>query len=212
MALIAWFGSLAVALIGRSLRWEVFGREHVEEARRLAGATILALWHCQIFSGIWYWRGRRIVVMVSRNFDGEYTARVMERYGYRAARGSSSRGGARALVEMIHALRSGLDASTPLDGPRGPRRVAKPGVVQLAKHSGAAILCFHITPRYSWTLRQSWDRTEIPKPFARTAVFIAPPIVVLRDADDAEQARKLAEVQATLDGLVRRGEEWKGEK
>ncbi len=94
------------------------------------------------------------------------------------------------------------------DGPRGPRFVAKPGVVLLAKASGAAILCFHIVPRRAWVLRKSWDRTEIPRPFCRTAIFIAPPITVPQDAEDEEQARKLQEVQATLEALYQRGEGW----
>lgn len=207
--LITCFGQLAVQLIGRSLRWNVFGRENYDKARRLGYNLIVTFWHCQIFPAVWFWRGHRMMVMVSENFDGEYTSRVIHRYGYSTARGSSSRRASRVLVEMIRALRQGGEAAITPDGPRGPRFVAKPGVVQLAKHSAAAILCFHITPGKSWVLRKSWDQTEIPKPFSRAAIFIAPPIFVPPGADDGEQARKLQEVQAALDGLVRQGEAWR---
>jgi lysophospholipid acyltransferase (LPLAT)-like uncharacterized protein len=95
-----------------------------------------------------------------------------------------------------------------VDGPRGPRHIAKPGVVLLSKATGAAILCFHIVPRRAWVFRKSWDQTEIPYPFTRTAIFIAPPLVVPAEAGEEEQARKLGEVQKTLDGLVRQGEAW----
>jgi len=204
-----WAGYLTVWFFGRSLRWEVIGRENYEAAVRLGKSFIVTFWHCEIFSAIWYWRQRGMVVMVSQNFDGEYITRIIKKHGYNVARGSSSRSASRVLVEMIRALRKGLEAAVTPDGPRGPRHVAKPGVVLLSKATGAAILCFHIVPERAWVLGKSWDRTEIPKPFCRTAIFIAPPLVVPPDADEAEQARKLQEVQATLDGLLRRGQQWR---
>ena len=205
---VSWLGYLAILLIGRSLRGEVYGRENYEAARRLAKSFIVTFWHCEIFSAIWYWRKRGMVVMVSQNFDGEYTSNIIQWHGYATARGSSSRRASRVVVKMIRTLREDREAAITPDGPHGPRFVAKPGVVQLAKYSGAVILCFHITPQRSWVLRRSWDQSEIPKPFSRTAIFIAPPILVPPDADEAEQARKLQEVQAALDDLRRRGEGW----
>jgi len=147
-------------------------------------------------------------VMTSQNFDGEYIARIIERHGYGAARGSSSRGATRALVEMIRCLRKGVDTAFTIDGPRGPRFVAKPGSVLLAKPTGAVILCFHIALRKAYAFRRSWDQTQIPYPFTRAAIFIAPPILVSPDADEEEQARKLQEVQAALDELRRGGDQW----
>ena len=208
-----WLGYLAVGLIGRSLRWEVLGRENYDAARRMGKGFIVTFWHCEIFSATWFWRKRGMVVMTSQNFDGECISRIIEKHGYLAARGSSSRGGARVLVEMIRALRKGSEAAVTPDGPRGPRYVAKPGVVLLAKATGAAILCFHIALGRALVFRKSWDLTQFPHPFTRAAMFIAPPIWVSPEADEEEQSRKLQEVQATLDGLRRRGEEWaSGEK
>ena len=207
-----WIGYFAVLLIGRTLRWEVIGWENFEAAEQMAKSLIYAFWHSEIFSATWFWRRRGIVVMTSQNFDGEYIGRIIQMHGYGAARGSSSRGGARALVEMIRTIRKGRLAAFTVDGPRGPRHVAKPGVMLLAKATGAPILCFHIVPARASILRKTWDRTEIPHPFSRAAIFIAPPIAVNPDAGDEEQARKLREVQATLDELVSRGQEWKAEK
>jgi len=209
---ISFVGYIAVLLIGRSLRWEVYGGEHYEAARRLGRSFIVTFWHRAIFAAIWYWRRRGMVVMVSENFDGEYTSNVIHWHGYGTARGSSSRRASRAAVKMIRALREGREAAITPDGPRGPRFVAKPGVVQVAKSSGAAILCFHIVAERCWVFRRSWDQTEIPKPFSRTAIFIGPPVLVAAESDEATQAHKLAEVQATLDGLVRRGEDWRARK
>ena len=169
---------------------------------------IYTFWHHEIFSATWFWRKRGIVVMTSQNFDGEIIARIIVKQGYGAARGSSSRGAARALVEMVRCLRRGSDTAFTIDGPRGPRFVAKPGSVQLAKATGAAILCFHAAVRRAFVFRKSWDLTEFPFPFTRAAMFVAPPIAVPQDADRAEQACKLREVQSTLDELRRRAEEW----
>ena len=204
----SWVGYLAVLLIGRSLRWEVHGWQNWEAATKLGKGLIYTFWHREIFSACWFWRKRGIVVMTSRNFDGEYIARIIQRHGYGAARGSSTQGASRALTEMIECLRNGRDAAFTIDGPRGPRYVAKRGSVLLSKASGAAILCFHVASCRAYEFRRSWDLTQFPHPFSRAAVFIAPPIMVSPQAGEEEQASKLREVQNTLDDLGRQGADW----
>jgi len=201
-------GYLAVWLVGRTLRFEVHGWENWEAARQLGKGLIYTFWHREIFAATWFWRKRGIVVMTSQNFDGEYIARIIQWHGYGAARGSSSRGAGRALVEMIRCHRAGRDTAFTIDGPRGPRYVAKRGSVILSRASGAAILCFHIAVRKAFVFKKSWDQTQFPFPFSQAAVFIAPPIVVSLDADDAEQDAKQQEVQHALDELRSHGEKW----
>jgi lysophospholipid acyltransferase (LPLAT)-like uncharacterized protein len=207
-----WLGYFAVALVGRTLRWEVSGWENWEAARRAGKGLIYTFWHRMIFAATWFWRKRGIVVMTSQNFDGEYIARIIGKHGYGAARGSSSRGGARALVEMRGAMSAGRDAAFTIDGPRGPRFQAKPGSVILAQATGGAILCFHAAVRRAFVFRKTWDLTEFPYPFTRAHMFIAPPIWVAPDADGEAQARKLQEVQAALDELRRRADAWAGRR
>jgi lysophospholipid acyltransferase (LPLAT)-like uncharacterized protein len=204
----AWLGYYALSLVGRTLRWEVSGWENWEAARQAGKGLIYTVWHREIFAATWFWRKRGIVVMTSQNFDGEYIARIIQKLGYGAARGSSSRGGIRALVEMRKAMRAGHDAGFTIDGPRGPRYVAKPGSVILARATGGAILCFHAAARRAFIFRRSWDQTQFPCPFSRAAMFIAAPIWVAPDAGDEEQARKLQEVQVALDELRRRADDW----
>jgi len=206
--LATWIGYFAVLWVGRSLRWEVFGWRNWEAARQMGKRLVYTCWHREIFAGTWFWRKRGIVAMASQNFDGEYITRILQKHGYGAARGSSSRGAGKALAEMIRCLRQGLDTVLTIDGPRGPRSVAKPGSVQLAKATGAAIVCFHAAVRRAFVFRKSWDLTEFPFPFTRAAMFVAPPIMVPHDADRSEQARKLQQVQTTLDELSRRAERW----
>jgi lysophospholipid acyltransferase (LPLAT)-like uncharacterized protein len=208
----AWLGYLAVALVGRTLRWEISGWDNWEAARQAGKGLIYTFWHREIFAATWFWRKRGIVVMTSQNFDGEYIARIIQKHGYGAARGSSSRGGMRALVEMRKVMSAGRDTAFTIDGPRGPRFVAKRGSVILAKSTGGAILCFHAAVRRAFVFRRSWDQTQFPYPFTRAATFIAPPIWVSPGADEEEQANKLREVQAALDDLRRRADEWAAQR
>ncbi|MGH9452452.1 MAG: lysophospholipid acyltransferase family protein [Terriglobia bacterium] len=206
--LAGWVGTLAVALIGRTLRWEIHGWENWEAARKAGKGIIYTFWHREICPAAWFWRQRGIVVMTSQNFDGEYIARIIQRQGYGAARGSSSRGASAALVEMIRGLRDGRDAAFTIDGPRGPRFVAKAGSVILSKATGAAILCFHIAVKKAYIFERSWDLLQIPHLFSRAAVFIASPIIVEPDSDEAAVATKQKEVQVALERLQQQGEAW----
>jgi lysophospholipid acyltransferase (LPLAT)-like uncharacterized protein len=145
--------------------------------------------------------------MTSMNLDGEAIAQCIQRFGYGVARGSSSRGGLRALAQLSRDIQGGKDAAFTIDGPRGPRYVAKQGPVLLAYKSGAAILCFHISMKRRIQLR-SWDEFQIPLPFTTAIVLKAPPIWVPPNATE-EQLRALHEqMQKVLDELRIRGDAW----
>jgi lysophospholipid acyltransferase (LPLAT)-like uncharacterized protein len=191
-----------VRLIGATLRFEVFGREHHTEREPL----VYCFWHNRIPVATYYWRRRGIVVMSSRSFDSEYIARFIQRFGYGAARGSSTRGARAALIQMIRAVRGGRSAAFSVDGPRGPLYEAKPGPVLLAAKSGAAILPFSISLDRCWRL-PSWDGIEIPKPFARAVVVIGERFHVRDEGPDQEAQhrrlqRALDELRARSDRMV----------
>jgi hypothetical protein len=190
-----------INLVGRTARFEVEGWEHWEAATQGGGRpTIYTFWHNRVFLGTYFFRRRGIVVMTSRSFDGEYIARFIQRFGYGAARGSSSRGAVGALVEMVKFVRQGRPAGFTIDGPRGPRYVAKMGAVLLAKKTGAPILPFTVNAARYYTA-PSWDALQIPYPFTRARVLIAPPIYVPADADDDALQAKRDELQRALDAL-----------
>jgi lysophospholipid acyltransferase (LPLAT)-like uncharacterized protein len=190
-AVIAAVASPAIAAICSTLRWTVDGAEHWEHVMRSERQPIIAFWHGRILGGLHYFRGRGIVVMTSQNFDGEWIARIIHRFGFGTARGSTSRGAARALVQLRQDLRAGRPVAFSIDGPRGPARVAQPGAVWLAGATGHPILPFHIEASDSWTLR-SWDRSQIPKPFSRLAIAIGDPMTVAGTADDVVEAARVA--------------------
>ena len=200
---------ILIKLIGRTVRFEVEGWEHWEAASRDEKIPIYTFWHNRVFLSTYFWRRRRIVVMTSQSFDGEYIARFIRRFGYGAARGSSTRGATGAVVEMVRLMRHGCPTAFTIDGPKGPRYVAKMGAALLAKKTGHPILPFTITAGRFWEVKKSWDGFQTPKPFTRALVGIAPPIFVSPDADEDELKAKRDELQQALDELDQRGEEWR---
>jgi lysophospholipid acyltransferase (LPLAT)-like uncharacterized protein len=197
-----------IGAICSTLRWEVQGSENLDSVFSRGCQPIFTSWHLCMLSATWFWRDRGIVVMSSVSRDAEYTGRVIKRFGYGTVRGSATRGGGRALAEMAKCLENGLPVGFTIDGPRGPAQVAKPGAVTLARHTGQAILPFHIAVS-SYIEFPSWDRMQIPLPFARAATFIGKPIYVPRDATSEEVSAKHAAVQSALDSLILETEGWR---
>jgi lysophospholipid acyltransferase (LPLAT)-like uncharacterized protein len=181
-----------IRAVGATLRFEVKGWENFTKGEPL----VYCFWHNRIPTATYFWRHRGIVVMSSRSFDSEYIARFIQRFGYGAARGSSTRGGKAALIQMIRAVRGGKSAAFTVDGPRGPIYEAKPGAVILAAKSGAALLPFSISLERCWRL-PSWDRIEIPQPFSRAVVVIGERIYVC-DSEEGQEA-KHQELQRALE-------------
>ena len=197
-----------IRLIGRSIRWETAGLENLESILTAGKTPIYCLWHDRIFAGTYYLRDRGIVVITSQSLDGEYIARFLKRFGYGTIRGSSSRGGVRALVEMIREMRRGRPMAFTVDGPRGPRYEAKPGAVVLAKKTGNPMLPFSVECETFWTVR-SWDRLQIPKPFTKARFVLGDPIFVDEVSGDAGVESKRVELQRALEKLVDDGRVWR---
>ncbi len=207
-ATIAALGVPVIEAIGATYHWIERGTQHLDAVRRSGRQPIYALWHGRIMPGTIYLRDRGIVVITSENFDGEWVARIIRRFGYDTARGSTSRNGAKALVQLRRDMRDGRPVAFTVDGPRGPREVAQPGAVWLASATGNPILPFHIEARSAWTAR-SWDRHQIPKPGTDVVAAMGPPIEVPShaSADDIEHGRVALETalarlrQTALDAL-----------
>ena len=200
-AFIAAVASPLIAVLCGTYRWTIEGAEHYDAVIASGRQPILALWHGRILAGLHYFKHRGVVVITSQNFDGEWIARILHRFGFGTARGSTSRGAVRALVQLRRALAAGRPAAFTVDGPRGPARVVQPGVVFLAGITGNPVLPYHIEANRHWTLR-SWDRTQIPKPFSRVALVIGPPIRVPDSSEEAIAAglRDVSQALTILEG------------
>jgi lysophospholipid acyltransferase (LPLAT)-like uncharacterized protein len=207
---IAWAVYWLVRLIGPTLRFDVIGVHNAIQIRSSGEACIGAFWHRCIFAAVWIWRNRGIVVLNTVNFDGQWTRRVIERLGFGTAQGSSTRGAIEGITAMARNLEAGSHVAVTIDGPRGPRYVAKPGAVILARRTGKPISVFHIALDSAHTFRKSWDQFQLPYPFARAVMFVAPPIRVPTDADSEVLKQKQAEVQAALENVRDLAESWFG--
>lgn len=199
---------LLIKFIGQTIRYETDGWENFQKIERDGKIPIYSFWHDRIFAGTYFFRNRGIVVITSRSFDGEYIARFIRRFGYGAVRGSSTRGGVGALVEMIRLMKRGSPTGVTVDGPKGPRHIAKAGAVILAKKTGNPLMPFVVETRKFWTVN-SWDKLQIPRPFTRARVFICEPIYVAADAGEAEIENKRLELQRKLDAAVELGKQWR---
>jgi len=201
--LISALGFPIIAALGSTFRWRAEGIEHYQKVVDSGRQPIMAFWHARILPATVYFRKRGIVVITSENFDGEWIAGIIERFGYGTARGSTSRGAVKALVRLKRDMAAGKPAAFTLDGPRGPARVAQPGAVWLAKATGNPIVPFHIESDRHWTAR-SWDRTQIPKPWSNVSIAIGEPLEVPSNADEGALERARLNLEARLKVLEER--------
>jgi lysophospholipid acyltransferase (LPLAT)-like uncharacterized protein len=194
--LIAGAAHPAIAALCRTVTWKIEGAHHYDEILRSGRAPIIAFWHGRILAATWFFRNRGVVALTSANFDGQWIARIIERFGNRTVAGSTSRGGMRALLELRREVEQGHPAGFALDGPRGPARVAQPGAVWLAGATGSPLLSFHAEASRCWTV-SSWDRTQVPKPFSTVAIVVGTPLAIAGTSDAAVEAGN-AELVARL--------------
>jgi lysophospholipid acyltransferase (LPLAT)-like uncharacterized protein len=197
-----------IRLLGPTLRFEVLGWHHAERVYGEKRRCIFAFWHRVIIPIAWWARNRGIVVLNTTAFDGQWTRKVIEWLGFGTAQGSSSRGGLRGLLVMSKRLEEGRDCAFTIDGPRGPRYVAKPGPVMLARKTGCPILVFHVGVSRGRTFENTWDHFLLPSPFAGAVILFASPIYVPVDADAALMETKHAEMQKALERVRDLAECW----
>lgn len=202
-AAIAAIGAPLIEALGGTYHWREEGRDVLDAVADSGRQPIFAFWHGRILAATLYFRDRGIVVITSENFDGEWIARIIRRFGYGTARGSTSRGGVKALVQLRRDMRDGRPAAFTVDGPRGPAGVAQAGAVWLASATGNPIVPFHVEASSHWTAK-SWDRHQVPKPGATVAMAIGAPIDVPPRADDAVIEEVRVDLENALRGLERR--------
>jgi lysophospholipid acyltransferase (LPLAT)-like uncharacterized protein len=215
--LISWAGYLAISLIGPTLRYSISWEEPpTPPDATYEKPVIYSFWHRAVFASAWLWRKTGIAVMVSRSFDGEYIARTIERLGFVAVRGSSSRGGATALLGLRGHLDHGNLVAFTIDGPRGPKYVAKPGPVLLSRASAAPMVAFYVALSDAWILN-TWDALMIPKPFSKALVRFSAKMQVPVEAAgteieiDAQISEFHRQLQAALERVTRFAEEHVGQ-
>ena len=188
-----WMSTLRVRFLAPSNT-----RKHIESGE----AAIFALWHEGLACTLWVCRRRGLIAMVSRHRDGELVTRLAQKFGFGAERGSSTRGGSSALRGMIERAKEGHPLAITPDGPKGPRRVAQAGALEIARRSGVPIIPVLPIAERAHRFR-SWDRMALPWPWARTLLLYDEPLA-LKPESDTDEA--LTELQKRLDSLSERAE------
>jgi hypothetical protein len=191
----------ALWLLSRTVRVRFLNGDDLFARWRRGDQMIVAFWHDRVVMLPAVYRGRKLCIMNSQHRDGEIATRALARWGIRSVRGSATRGGVAGFMQLVTAYREGYDLAIVPDGPRGPRHVVKPGIVHLARATGAPI--FPVTYAASRTRRLgSWDRLIIPLPFSRVVYVAAEPLEVPRDADDAALEAKRRELEDRLNHVT----------
>ncbi|HET7274301.1 MAG TPA: lysophospholipid acyltransferase family protein [Longimicrobiaceae bacterium] len=197
-------GALLTNLL-RTARFEVSGRQYYEESWGARKPVIFALWHGRLLPCSFFHRNEGLATLISQHRDGDYIAGVVQGWGYRTIRGSSSRGGSAALREIVRTVKRTAIAITP-DGPRGPREKVKLGTLFAAQLGKVPIIPVSAgTPRAWWF--EGWDRFMVPKPFARIKLIYGAPIEIPRKADQDELANYADLVERELNKLTRLADE-----
>jgi len=177
----------------RTLRVRVVGRAALEHP----GPLVCAFWHGKQMSLLRWPRRRGSAVLVSLSADGDLQVGVMRTLGLHVVRGSSSRGGSSGFKGLVRAQRRrGADVVFAVDGPRGPAGRVKPGAAELARLCGAPLLPLGVASSASWVLRRTWDRFELPRPFARVVIVAGPLLDPGASSDALGRALSLAERHA----------------
>jgi lysophospholipid acyltransferase (LPLAT)-like uncharacterized protein len=199
-------GAALVRLLGKSLTIRTEGAEPMLALYAQGQRCIFAFWHSRQLMMPLAYRGAQIYILISRHRDGELIRRIVSRFGFRAVRGSTTRGGAAALRELVQLGRSGADLAITPDGPKGPRQVAQMGVIHLAKATGLPIVpvTFSCSKK---KLFSSWDRFLVPYPFGRGLFRMGEPMWVTPQASAEEMEAKRRELESVLNRLTAEADE-----
>jgi len=181
-----WLGRATLSLLSKTWRVEVLGQENLDASIEAGPGCFISLWHGRMTLAAPTYAHRGWHVLVSQSGDGDVSEKLLEASGYHVIRGSSSRGGARALREMLRVLDEGAVLFLTPDGPRGPMHTVNPGLAFMARATGREIVPLGFACDRAWHA-DSWDHFTIPKPFAQVRVVYGEPVLVSRDADEAEQ-------------------------
>ena len=188
--ILAFLGYVLVKIFSFTHRLRFENSEIFSDIKSKKQNVIFAFWHGRNFVLLNTHRNRGIVIMASLSKDGDLQSRLLHWFGFKTVRGSSSRRGDRALLELIKIMQKGNDVALAIDGPRGPRGHAKPGVLYLAQKTGNPIIPVAASAKSFWKL-DTWDQFLIPKPFTKTVIRYCPPIYVKPDDKIEDMLEKL---------------------
>ncbi len=203
----SWIGPILIYLLGMTLKAEWVGEENLNIIRKERKSVIYAFWHGRMLIFTYSHRKQKIHVLISQHQDGEYIARIIHRLGFITVRGSTTRGGPKAIFELCEKIASGFDVAITPDGPKGPGFQVHPGILYVAQRSGMPIIPITNSAKRRWNL-SSWDKFLIPKPFSKVVIALGKPIYVPVDAAPEELDNIRKELENDLSELTRRTDDY----
>lgn len=201
MTAVPFLGYLYIRFLRLTTRVTYRGEEVLGRVRKERGNYILAFWHSRLVMMPYVYPGNRLVVLASKHRDSVMLSKILHRFGLSTAFGSSTRGGVAGVREILRKVREGFDVGITPDGPKGPRRRVKAGVIATARFTGLPIVPVAFAASHGKRLG-SWDRTLLPWPFGRGLFVYGSPIEVGRESDEEEQEAIRLALQAELDRLT----------
>ncbi|TNF45325.1 DUF374 domain-containing protein [bacterium] len=210
--LLSGLGGIFFRGVEATVRLQVIGSEHLDERESEGVITVLPFFHGRLFLLPSNFNKRKIAILASMSRDGEIISRVLEGFGFRMVRGSTSRGGAKGLIGLKRAMTEGYHASTPVDGPRGPLNVVKPGVVYLAKKAGSPVVPVAVSARPAFIFHRAWDNFMLPLPFSRGVILYGKPLYFDSNLSEEAVERDRATLQKTMLDLYAEADEMVGYK
>jgi lysophospholipid acyltransferase (LPLAT)-like uncharacterized protein len=204
---ISLIGPIFIFLLGKTLRIKWIGEKNLDAIRKNQSQVIYAFWHGRMLISSYSHRGQKIHVLISQHRDGELIARIIERLGFVSVRGSTTRGGTKAIFEMVNRGASGYDVAITPDGPKGPRFKVQLGTIYIAQRSQMPIIPITNAAKSRWTL-SSWDGFLIPKPFSKAVILIGEPIYVPLESTPQELEEKREELEKRLVDLTQKADNY----
>lgn len=207
LRLIPFLGWLSIYLIGKTVRLQVVGEKNLRALREDGGHVIYAFWHNRLLLATYALRHQGVIALVSSSRDGEYISRTAHKLGILTVRGSTTRGGAQALLRMMKKLKLGADGVVTPDGPQGPKYKVQPGVVYLAKKTGLPIIPLAYGIKRKIALK-SWDGFIVPHLFSRAILVYGSALEVPRDSSEEVIEVKRQELEESLKGITQQADEY----
>ncbi|TGK53093.1 DUF374 domain-containing protein [Leptospira bouyouniensis] len=192
--IVVWFQRI----IGLTSRFRILKNEQYEELFKNKKPYIYSIWHTNVLYSPYLHRKKNVAVLISESKDGDYINEVVHRFGNTSIRGSSSKGGSKALKAVIQHLKKGLPAAFTPDGPRGPAFIVQPGVIAAAQVTQVPIVPFHYECSRQWILERAWDKHRVPKPFTTFVISYGEPIYVPRELNEDEFEKMRLNVEEAM--------------
>jgi lysophospholipid acyltransferase (LPLAT)-like uncharacterized protein len=205
--LASWIGPVLIYFLGKTLKVKWVGEENLDIIRKEEKSVIYAFWHGRMLILAFSHRKLKAHVLISQHRDGEYIARIIHRLGFVSVRGSTTRGGAKAIFEMCEKTASGFDVAVTPDGPKGPGFQVQPGTIYIAQRSSMPIVPITNSAEKRWTL-STWDRFIIPKPFSKTVIMLGKPIYVPAESASEELEKIRIDLESQLIELTQKADDY----